>query len=469
MNMKTKKNRLRLTLFLILVVSINVIVYLLPYRAMHPDVSGNGVYTLSNSSQALIDRLDRDVEITYRASAPDADLRSFLSLYSSSHIKVTVSEPQTSAEDQTIVVRCGDRARTLDLSELFYYASDATLELLSLTEYAQISSLLSQMDSSNEYYQTLLSSYGPDVMRSYFAGDAVVSAAVRNLTSDDLQLLYVLTGEIGNAPDWYLSLRLAQYGFEQVAVDSLAELPDGALVWLAPKADLDETQAAALSDLLSRGGRLLLSTDYQTTDLPRLAEILATYGLSAPTVPNLVVDVVSSSSSSSMSQIFYATKNTSHAVHAAFSGSVIVNCAHKITVTEIDGVKNATLLRTSSSGGYTEQNGEDTTSESGNTYTIAATAVKGDSRVVWLGLQFSALLDHYSDGTDSEYLSACLAWLAEAESASSSIGQTREIPSALLNVKVSTFSIWIVIFVVLIPLALLAVALILRYARKKKE
>ena len=464
MNPKTKKNRLRLTLLLVLVVLINVVVYLLPYRAMHPDVSGNGVYTLSSSSQALIDGLDRDVEITYLASVPDADLRSFLSLYSSPHIKVTVSEPQTSAEDQTIVIRCGDRTRTLGLSELFYYASEATLELLSLTEYAQISSLLSQMDSSNEYYQAFLSYYGPEVMRSYFAGDAAISAAVRNLTSDDLQPLYVLTGKIGNAPDWYLSLRLEQYGFEQIAVDSLAALPDGALVWLAPKADLDETQATALSELLARGGRLLLSTDYKTTDLPRLASILTTYGLSAPTVPNWVVDAVSSS----MSQTFYATKNTSHAIHAAFSGSVTVSYAHKITVAEVEGVKNATLLRTSSSGGYTEQNGEDSTTESGNTYTLAATAIKGESRVVWFGLQFSASLDNYSGGKDSEYLSACLAWLAE-EDVPSPIGQARAIPSALLNVKVSTFSVWIVIFVVLIPLALLAAALILRYARMKRE
>lgn len=464
MNLKTKKNRLRLTLLLVLVVLINVVVYLLPYRAMHPDVSGNGVYTLSSSSQALIDGLDRDVEITYLASAPDADLRSFLSLYSSPHIKVTVSAPQISAEDQTIVIRCGERTRTLGLSELFYYASEATLELLSLTEYAQISSLLSQMDSSNGYYQDFLSYYGPDVMRSYFAGDAVVSAAVRNLTSDDVQPLYVLTGEIGNAPDWYISLRLEQYGFELIAVEGLAALPDGALIWLAPKADLDQTQATALSELLARGGRLLLSTDYKTTDLPRLASILATYGLSAPTVPNLVVDAVSSS----MSPTFYATKNTSHAIHAAFSGSVTVSYAHMITVADVEGVKNEMLLRTSSSGGYTEQNGEDSITESGSTYTLAATAIKGESRVVWLGLQFSAVLDGYSGGKNSEYLSACLAWLAE-EDALSPIGQARAIPSALLNVKVSTFSVWIVIFVVLIPLALLAAALILRYARMKRE
>lgn len=468
MNPKTKKNRLRLTILLVLVVLVNVVVYLLPYRAMHPDVSGNGVYTLSSSSQALIDGLDRDVEITYLASAPDADLRSFLSLYSSPHIKVTVSVPQTSAEDQTIVIRCGERTRTLGLSELFYYASEATLELLSLTEYAQISSLLSQMDSSNEYYQDFISCYGPDVMRSYFAGDAAISAAVRNLTSDDVQPLYVLTGEIGNAPDWYISLRLEQYGFELIAVEGLAALPDGALVWLAPKADLDQTQATALSELLARGGRLLLSTDYKTTDLPRLASILATYGLSAPTVPNLVVDAGSSGSSSSMPQTFYATKNTSHAIHAAFSGSVTVSYAHKITVSEVEGVTNATLLRTSSSGGYTEQNGEDSITESGNTYTLAAIAIKGESRVVWFGLQFSAFLDNYSEGKDSEYLSACLAWLAE-EDALSPIGQAHAIPSALLNVKVSTFSVWIVIFVVLIPLALLAAALILRYARMKRE
>lgn len=42
------------------------------------------------------------------------------------------------------------------------------------------------------------------------------------------------------------------------------------------------------------------------------------------------------------------------------------------------------------------------------------------------------------------------------------------IPSALLNAKVSVFTVWIVIFVVLIPLALLALALVLRYIRNRR-
>lgn len=462
------KKRLCLILTLVAVVAVNLLVYLLPYRAAHPDVSGTGVYTLSDSTRQMLSGLTRDAEITYFAESPDPDLRSFLLLYRSAHVTVRVAAPETDAADQTICIRSGEQTRTLSLSDLFYYSSSSTGELLSLTEYAQISAVLSQLDTSSDQYQMLVYYYGPDVMQTYFAGDAVVSAALRNLTSDGTQTLWILTGEVGSAPDWYISLRMEQYGFLPQTVDSLAELPAGALLWFSPKADLSEEQAAELSAFLAGGGRLLLTTDYQKTDLTNLGTILAAYGLSTATVPNLVADTVSSSSSSSVSQTFSAV-SASHAINEAFSGRLTVSYAHRIGIAEVEDVANAELLRTSLSGAYVEQDGEDTKTEQG-CFSLAAAAIhnKDNSRVVWIGMQFSAALESYTDGKESAYASACLSWLTGVDSASSPVGQANEIPSALLNVKVVTFSVWIVIFVVLIPLALLAVALIRRYIRKKK-
>lgn len=460
------KKRLCLILTLAAVVAVNLLAYLLPYRAAHPEVSGTVVYTLSDSTRQMLSGLTRDAEITYFAESPDPDLRSFLLLYRSSHVTVKVAAPETDAADQTICIRSGERTRTLSLSELFYYSSSATGELLSLTEYAQISAYLSQLDASSDQYQMFVYYYGPDVMQAYFAGDAVVSAALRNLTSDGTQTLWVLTGEVGSEPDWYVSLRMEQYGFLPQTVDSPAGLPAGALLWFSPKADLSEEQAAELSAFLADGGRLLLTTDYQKTDLTNLGTILAAYGLSTATVPNLVADTVSSGSGSTVSQTFSAI-SASHAINEAFGGRLTVSYAHRIGIAEVEGVTNAELLRTSLSGTYVEQDGENTKNEQG-CFSLAAAAIKGDSRIVWIGMQFSSALESYTGGKESAYAAACLSWLAGADGAFSPVGQANEIPSALLNVKVATFSVWIVIFVVLIPLALLAVALIRRYIREKK-
>lgn len=465
--MQKNKKRLILILTLAAALLVNIAAYLLPYRAGHPDVSGNGVYALSDSSRQMLSGLMRDVEITYFAKSPDADLRSFLSLYKTSHVSVTLAEPETDAADQTVEVRCGDRIRTLDLSDLYYYSSSTTGELLSLTEYAQISAYLSSLDTSGDQYQALLYYYGPDVMQTYFAGDAVISAAVRNLASDALQTVWVLTGTVGTSPDWYVALRLEQFGYLMQETDDLSALPSGAILWFSPKADLSEEQAAQLSAFLTGGGRLFLSTDYQKTDLPNLLSVLADYGLSTATVPNMVADVVSSGSSSSMSQTFRAIK-ASHAINESVSGNVTISYAHAIRIAASDGVSNAELLRTSLSGGYVEQGEEETKNESG-CFSLAAAAIRGDGRLVWIGMQLSAALDSYSGGNNSAYLAACLSWLGgNTGTVLSPVGQANQIPSALLNVKVSSFAVWIVIFVALIPIALLVTALVLRYIREKR-
>lgn len=461
MNAKQKRTT-RVCLIVALILLINVAVALLPFRVMHPDVSGNGVYTLSDSTKRLLKTIDRDAEIVYYASSPDADLRSFLSLYQTAHVRVRVAEPTTDEADQTILVQCGSRSRTLDLEDLYYYVSDVSGELLSLTEYAQLAAAYSQLSSDSEQYQAWLYYYGPDAIQTRFIGDETISAALRNLTVGETETVYVLVGTVGSTADWYISLRLEQYGFLTETVSSLSEVPSGATVWLAPEKDLSEEQAGELRGFLSEGGRLFLTTVCTTTNLPNLAAILEEYGMSTAPVFNVVGDT---SSSSTLSQEFNA-KKPDHAINEMVSGSVAVSYAHAIKLTETEGVSSADLLRTSLSGAYVEQDGEETKTESG-CFSVAVSAVKGESRVVWIGMPLSALTDSGAGGIGT-YAAACFSWLGGADALQSTVGEAREIPSSLLNVKVTSFFTWIVIFVLLIPAALLATALIRRYIREKK-
>lgn len=464
---RTKKRLLVLTVTLVAVVLVNVAVAFLPFRAAYPDVSGNGVYTLSEESRRLLNALDTQVELVYRANEPDPDIRSFLLQYQSRFVTVRVEAAPDAASDQTILLTSGTRASVLSLSKLFYYYSTVTGEMLSIAEYAQISGYLSAAETDDELYQSLIYYYGPNAMCSYFAGDSVISAALRNLTAEDLQMLYVFTGEQGAALDWYVTMRLEQYGFTLSTVTALSDLPSHAMLWLAPSGDLTETDAQALENHLENGGRMFLATSYQATNFPRLSAILSAYGLSTAAVPNLVLDLGSSSSGSqSMTQTFTAVK-ASHAINEAATGAVTVSHAHAIRIAEVEGAKPAELLRTSLSGGYVEQTGEETKNETG-CFTLAASSVKGESRVVWLAMTPTAALEGYSSGKNGAWVASALAWLCEGEVATP-IGQDCMIPSTLLNVKVSTFAVWIVVFAVLIPLGLLAAAIISRQVRNKRQ
>lgn len=468
--MQNRKKAILIGLPLALVLIVNLAVNLLPYRPMHPDVSGNGIYALSDDTRRMLSAIGRDAEIIYYANSPDSDLRSFLACFANAHVSVKVEKPVSDAADQTVLLRSGDRTRTVGLTELYYYTSATTGEILSLVEYAQISAYLSQLDSGSDSYQMLLYYYGPDVMQSCFMGDAVIGAALRNLTSErGYESVYVLTGDAGSGADWYVSLRLEQYGYLPQTADSLSAVPAGATVWLTPAKDLSEAETSALRSFLSDGGRLFLTTDYQNTNLPNLAAVLADYGLSTSPEQNLVADAVTSSSGSTTSPAFPAVKSE-HAINAAAGAGMTAYRAHQITVSAVDGVNNSGLLKTSGSGTYTEKNGDGEPKSETGTFYFAASAVKGESRVVWIGMPFSAAADSYSEGGNSAYAAACLSWLGGNDGADlpQPMGSARVIPSALLNVRVSAFTVWIVIFVVLIPLALLAVALVLRYVRNKR-
>ncbi len=473
-NQAVRKKRLLLLVTLAVVLAVNLAAVFLPYRAAHPDVSGNGIYTLTNASRSLLASVERDVKITYFAADPDPDIRAFLELYKTARVTVAVSEPSTADEDQTIRISCGDDARTVGVSDLFYYSGTTyspTYGMLTVSQYAQITAEISSLSPSDEAYEAFTYYFGPDVIQAHFCGEEVITSLLRNLVGGHLRTLWVLTGEVGDTPDWYVMLRLKMHGFEARAVPDSdpSALPDGSLLWLTPKADLDADGAAALENFLSRGGRLFLTTLYSQLKLPNLMAVLAAYGLSAQTDSvGMVGDSVNYGTSSVLSAIF-SPKRADHAINETVSSGMIISYAHEIRLSEIDGVNNATLLRTSSSGQCVESagDGKKETVASG-TFTVAATAVRSSdsSRVAWLGMALTSVLDYSTDDAESAYAAAMLSWLAEDEMRFP-VGESRVLPSALLNTSVVVFVVWIVIFVVLLPLFLLAVALVRRYIRRK--
>lgn len=458
-----RKKRLFLLVTLAAVLAVNLAAAFLPYRAAHPDVSANGIYTISNTSKSLLELVERDAEITYFAADPDPDIRAFLELYRAPHVRVTVAEPDAADEDQTICLSCGDDARTVGVSDLFYYSGTTyspMYGMLSVSQYAQITAQLASLSSSDEAYESYVYFFGPDVTQAHFCGEEVITSLLRNLVGGSLRTLYVLTGESGSTPDWYVMLRLKMHGFEARGVTDLSSLPDGALLWLTPRADLDGDGAAALKDFLSRGGRLFLTTLYSQLELPNLTEVLAVYGMSAE--QNCMVGDGTEVSAT------FSPKRADHAVNETVGSGMIVSYAHEILLSEVDGVENAPLLKTSASGQCVTVSEDGTQSVVSGTFTVAATAVRSadSSRVAWLAMVPTSNLDYYTGNANSTYAAAMLAWLAEDE-LRQPIGETRTLPSTLLNTSVTVFAVWIAVFVVLIPLVLLAVALVRRYVRKK--
>ena len=459
-----KSRRFLLCCALVLALAaINVAVALLPFRVRYPDVSGSTTYRMSDATRRYLGTLNEDVEIVYYttgdSAGADRDLYPFLLRYAdaSPHIRVTLADAEEAQmSDQTIEIRSVRRSRTIPAIYLFYFLNSMTGELLSPVEYATILQLLSTT-TDPDIAQSLLTLYNPSSISSYFSGDANLTGAIRYVLAEQAPTVCVYVA--GGSGDMNLLLRqqLEQAGYTVQTLadlDAVPETCDALCLYAAD--DLTEAEAAVLTDYLSAGGALLLTTNYSQPDNPNLAAVLADYGLSSPTVENLLYD--------DNYQMFYAVEGD-HPILDRFDGEFTAIYAHRIQTAETEGVTQTVLLRTSDQGSSLT-NEEDAEPQTGS-FALCVAAETGDTRLVWLAMPLDGQANGLSGGADFDFAEQTIRWMSDSGTTDLGISD-RAIPSTQLSAGTNVAIFWIAVFAVLIPAALLAAGLIRRYARSKR-
>ena len=250
-------------------------------------------------------------------------------------------------------------------------------------------------------------------------------------------------------------LEQAGYTVQTLAdLDAVPETCDALCLYAAD--DLTEAEAAVLTDYLSAGGALLLTTNYSQPDNPNLAAVLADYGLSSPTVENLLYD--------DNYQMFYAVEGD-HPILDRFDGEFTAIYAHRIQTAETEGVTQTVLLRTPDQGSSLT-NEEDAEPQTGS-FALCVAAETGDTRLVWLAMPLDGQANGLSGGADFDFAEQTIRWMSDSGTTDLGISD-RAIPSTQLSAGTNVAIFWIAVFAVLIPAALLAAGLIRRYARSKR-
>ena len=247
-----------------LVVVLNLLVGQLPASVTQRDLSGNGLFEISDTSRDFLASLDKDVEIVVLAEEGTMDTRitKFLELYKdlSSHITVTYIDPVASpaaaaeyqAESGSLVVTCADtgRSRTLTQSDIILYEMDY-----------------------NYWY-----SY-----ESAFDAEGQLTSAVSYVTSDSTQTVYTLSGHGESDLPGVLTQDLEKANLTVTALNLLAEgaVPEDASLILAyaPTSDLAAEEAQLLEDYVTGGGHLLLLVDQEKGTMPNLEGLMERAGL----------------------------------------------------------------------------------------------------------------------------------------------------------------------------------------------
>lgn len=247
------------------VIVINMIVGELPSKYTEIDVSGQKLYSIGDETKELLSELEKDVTIYQIAQSGGEDevITSLLKKYEdeSEHIKVEqkdpVVNPKFASEYTTdnlsansLIVTCGDRSKVIDYNNM--YESD--------------------IDYQTYSYQT-----------TGFDGEGQITSAIGYVTSENLPILYTLTGhgetELGSTMKE--GIEKANMEIKSLNLVSEGSVPEDAdcLFIGSPSTDISSDEKDAILEYLENGGKAMIFSDYNENKMENFDEILANYGL----------------------------------------------------------------------------------------------------------------------------------------------------------------------------------------------
>ncbi len=255
-----------IVLVIAIVVVLNLIVSSLPSTLTRADLSDKLLYSVGETTEQLLDSLDRDVEVKVIAETGSVDSRieEFLERYSalSDHISVEYLDPvlhpsvltDYGVDSYSIVVSCSDtgKSTTIDFNDIIVY------------------------DYTNVYY-------GGSATEKEFDGEGQMASAIDYVTSDDTKKIYTMTGHDESTLGTDVADLIEKANMETVEYNMLTdgELPEDCdlLISYAPTRDLADDEKAMVLDYINNGGKMLIIRTATEDTLDNFDQVMETYGM----------------------------------------------------------------------------------------------------------------------------------------------------------------------------------------------
>ncbi len=251
---------------------LNVLVSLLTERyPLSIDLTSENMYDISDESKQYLAGLDQDVKLTVLAKESAVNgsneymsqVAKTIAAYAKNSSRVTLSyvdlteNPTFTAGYQgyelaayDVIVECGGRIKVVSMNDMLTY------------------------DSSNYYYT------GQYTIESSTA-EQTMTNAIMSVASGETTKVQFITG-LGEVDSTSLQQLMTSNSFEVSTMNLLSEEPDpeaAALIWFGPTKDPTEEQLKKLDKYLAEGGNLLVFVDPMTSAQPALDAFLAEWGL----------------------------------------------------------------------------------------------------------------------------------------------------------------------------------------------
>lgn len=451
---------------LVLAVLINLLVRAIPSKYTEFDLSEAGLYTLGDSSKQVAQELTQDVTIYYLCETGNEDqiISKLLDRYAaeSSHISWELKDPavyptfasQYGAQDASsgsLILVSGEQSTVLDASDLYDY---------DYTDYY----------TSGTYSVT-------------FAGENEITSAIYRLTSGEQKHACYTTNHGEQALTDTLTNALERQNLSLTALDLLSSsIPEDCDLLIINDPAQDFAAAGNLVDemgllrtYLSNGGKVLLLTDsYYNT--PNLDALMAEFGLSR--TQGLVVEGDADHYMNGYPYYLlpdYTNPTESTALDGVdTSRHVLLQMAQGITLTETPDVIAESLLTTSEEAyskttGYEMTTAEKEDGDLDGPFTLAAYArnENTEAEVIWINC---GNLDNESIYQiipgNCTFLQGCASSLAGQ--VSGVLIDSKALEAAPISVSTAQSAVLGLVFIIILPAALLAVGAAVVILRRRK-
>lgn len=453
-------------IFIVIVVVINMIVGAIPSKYSQIDVSSSKLYTIGDETKKVLKALDKDVTIYQIAQSGSEDdtISNLLKRYEdeSKHIKVEVKDPvvnpkfasEYTTDDlaaNSLIVVCGDRNKVISYNDMYSTSVDY-----------------------NTWQQTTTG----------FDGEGQITSAIGYVTSEDLPIMYTLSGHGEKDLDssFKEDIQKANIDIKELNLLTEGKVPDDAdcLMIVSPTSDISEEEKTEILDYLEAGGKAMIFSDYTQDDLPNFDAVLANYGVKR--AEGIVFEGDSQHYGMQMPYYLVPTVNSTDASSETASAGSYVLAPYAQGIQKTDDVRDTVTIDsilTTSDQAYSKTNMQSSQieKEDGDVdgpfdLGIAITEKLDDDKETQIVYYSTANLmesqaNQMVSGGNEKLLLESLSWMTSTDESSSVSISSKSLQSASLTVTDYDAAFWKICTIGLIPGVFLVAGFLIWLRRRK--
>ncbi len=271
---------------IVMLVVINLIVNKLPATYTELDFSNNGFFTLGDKSKEILETVDEDITIYYLVEdgMENVYIQGIISQYDglSEYVNVEKIDPiayptfasqysDVSLSQNSVIVVSGEKSKVIEYSQMYEVS-----------------------------YNTNQSTGETTTSIDAFDGEGQITSAIDYVTSDNIPMVYELTGhgefaldELGIAD----MVTKANMDLSSLSLLQTGKVPDdcAALIINAPISDISSEEAGLVLDYVENGGKVIVLSLYNgesnpdiKSSMPNLTSVLNAFGIE--TINGLVIE-----------------------------------------------------------------------------------------------------------------------------------------------------------------------------------